>query len=110
VRRVSRKPFLQLVIDETDSYKRKPGVRYWYLANKATPLTENKEKYRGIVPTELTLDELAASGFSNDLVAEKLRQRIEKNKAKKTASMPSRNIRLNRRDWTEFLDWCKQQR
>lgn len=41
---------------------------YWYLFQSAKPLLEYKEKYRGIKPTMVSIEDAANSGYGNEFL------------------------------------------
>jgi len=43
---------------------------WWYVGNGGTALTEYKEKYRGIKPIVVSLEDLIASGYGNEWLKE----------------------------------------
>lgn len=42
---------------------------YWYLFQSAKPLLDYKEKYRGIKPTMVSVEDAAKSGYGNDFLS-----------------------------------------
>ena len=57
-------PIMLLNRAEVDGYD-----VYWYLFQSAKPLLDYKEKYRGIKPTMVSIEDAVKSGYGNDFLS-----------------------------------------